>query len=105
MQTKGDIEERLNLFKDVRVSTVTTDPVAITTIANIEPNRNIMFVDIGDITKVTTVVDREIYSIDILSSGLKEAFEKSRSKRKFTSKSLWSIKKYHNLYNGYGNFI
>ncbi len=89
---KGDIEERLNLFKDVRVSTVTTDPVAVTTIANIEPNRNIMFVDIGDITKVTTVVDREIYSIDILSSGLKEAFYKIEAKENSAVKAYEVLK-------------
>lgn len=74
-ENKGEIEERLNLFKGARVVSATPDAIAIPNIVNIEPNKNIMIVDIGDNTKITTIINKNIYNVDILSQGLKEAFD------------------------------
>jgi Tfp pilus assembly protein PilN len=74
-QNKGEIEERLNLFKGLKVVSATPDAISIPNIANIEANKNIMIVDIGDTTKITTIINKNIYNIDILSQGLKEAFD------------------------------
>ena len=72
---KGEMEERLNLFKGAKVVSATPDAIAIPNIVNIEPNKNIMIVDIGDNTKITTIINKNIYNVDILSEGLKEAFD------------------------------
>ena len=74
-QSKGEIEERLNLFKGLKVVSATPDAISIPNIANIEANKNIMIVDIGDTTRITTIINKNIYNIDILSQGLKEAFD------------------------------
>lgn len=74
-ESKGEIEERLNLFKGTKVVSATPDAIAISNIVNIEPNKNIMIVDIGDNTKITTIINKNIYNVDILSEGLKEAFD------------------------------
>ena len=73
--SKGEIEERINLFKGYKVISATPDAIAIPNIANIEQNKNIMIVDIGDNTKITTIINKNIYNVDILSQGLKEAFD------------------------------
>ena len=72
---KGEMEERLNLFKGAKVVSATPDAIAIPNIVNIEPNKNIMIVDISDNTKITTLINKNIYNVDILSEGLKEAFD------------------------------
>lgn len=89
---KGDIEERANLFHDKRVSNIGIDTVSITTIANIESGKNIMIVDLGDVTKVTTVINRNIYSIDIINEGLKDAFEKIATKENSSVKAYEVLK-------------
>ena len=85
---KGEMEERLNLFKGTKVVSATPDAIAIPNIVNIEPNKNIMIVDISDNTKITTLINKNIYNVDI-----------------FNIKNIWSIKKHNNLYNGHGHNI
>lgn len=91
-QSKGEIEERLNLFKGLRVVSATPDAISIPNIANIEANKNIMIVDIGDETRITTIINKNIYNIDILSQGLKEAFDKINLKENSILKTYEVLK-------------
>lgn len=91
-EDKGEIDERLNLFKGVKVVSATPDAIAIPNIVNIEANKNIMIVDIGDNTRITTIVDRNIYNVDILSQGLKEAFDTINLKENSTLKTYEVLK-------------
>ena len=89
---KGEMEERLNLFKGAKVVSATPDAIAIPNIVNIEPNKNIMIVDIGDNTKITTIINKSIYNVDILSQGLKEAFDTINLKENSTLKTYEVLK-------------
>ena len=89
---KGEMEERLNLFKGAKVVSATPDAIAITNIVNIEPNKNIMIVDISDNTKITTLINKNIYNVDILSEGLKEAFDTINLKENSTLKTYEVLK-------------
>ena len=89
---KGEIEERLNLFRGTKVVSATPDAIAIPNIVNIEPNKNIMIVDIGDNTKITTIINKNIYNVDILSQGLKEAFDTINLKENSTLKTYEVLK-------------
>ena len=89
---KGEMEERLNLFKGAKVVSATPDAIAIPNIVNIEPNKNIMIVDIGDNTKITTIINKNIYNVDILSQGLKEAFDTINLKENSTLKTYEVLK-------------
>ena len=89
---KGEMEERLNLFKGTKVVSATPDAIAIPNIVNIEPNKNIMIVDIGDNTKITTIINKNIYNVDILSEGLKEAFDTINLKENSTLKTYEVLK-------------
>lgn len=91
-ESKGEIEERLNLFDGLKVVSATPDAIAIPNIVNIEPNKNIMIVDIGDNTKITTIINRNIYNIDILSQGLKDAFDTINLKENATLKTYEVLK-------------
>lgn len=91
-ENKGELEERLNLFKGARVVSATPDAIAIPNIVNIEPNKNIMIVDIGDNTKITTIINKNIYNVDILSQGLKEAFDTINLKENSTLKTYEVLK-------------
>ena len=59
---------------------------------SIEPNKNIMIVDIGDNTKITTIINKNIYNVDILSQGLKEAFDTINLKENSTLKTYEVLK-------------
>ena len=89
---KGEMEERLKLFKGAKVVSATPDAIAIPNIVNIEPNKNIMIVDIGDNTKITTIINKNIYNVDILSEGLKEAFDTINLKENSTLKTYEVLK-------------
>ena len=89
---KGEMEERLNLFKGTKVVSATPDAIAIPNIVNIEPNKNIMIVDISDNTKITTLINKNIYNVDILSEGLKEAFDTINLKENSTLKTYEVLK-------------
>lgn len=89
---KGEMEERLNLFKGAKVVSATPDAIAIPNIVNIEPNKNIMIVDISDNTKITTLINKNIYNVDILSEGLKEAFDTINLKENSTLKTYEVLK-------------
>lgn len=91
-ENKGELEERLNLFKGAKVVSATPDAIAIPNIVNIEPNKNIMIVDIGDNTKITTIINKSIYNVDILSQGLKEAFDTINLKENSTLKTYEVLK-------------
>ena len=91
-ENKGELEERLNLFKGTKVVSATPDAIAIPNIVNIEPNKNIMIVDIGDNTKITTIINKSIYNVDILSQGLKEAFDTINLKENSTLKTYEVLK-------------
>ena len=89
---KGEMEERLKLFKGAKVVSATPDAIAIPNIVNIEPNKNIMIVDISDNTKITTLINKNIYNVDILSEGLKEAFDTINLKENSTLKTYEVLK-------------
>ena len=91
-ENKGELEERLNLFKGAKVVSATPDAIAIPNIVNIEPNKNIMIVDISDNTKITTLINKNIYNVDILSEGLKEAFDTINLKENSTLKTYEVLK-------------
>lgn len=89
---KGDLEERINLFKNSSLQCVTPISTAIPNILQIEKNKNVMIVNLEDITTITTIIDRNIYNVDISSMGLKEAFDRINEKENSELKTYEILK-------------
>lgn len=89
---KGDLEERINLFRNTNLQCVTPISTAIPNILQIEKNKNVMIVNLEDITTITTIIDRNVYNIDISSMGLREAFDKINEKENSELKTYEILK-------------
>jgi len=67
---KGDISKKIASFDDKKVNTITPITTSITNLINIGPKENVVIVNIEDKTKITTIVDGQIYKIDVLDEGM-----------------------------------
>lgn len=89
---KGELEENFSLFQGYNVVSATPDSTALTNIAQVERGKNIIIVNLEDITTITTILDRKIYNIDVLSEGLREAFENINAKENSELKTYEILK-------------
>lgn len=77
---KTDLNEMYKIFSGSRIMSCTPIATSLPNIAKMEKNKNIMIVDLEDKTTITTVINQNIYSVDMLEDGLKEAFESINDK-------------------------
>lgn len=91
-QNKLELEEKLNSFKDARVTTITPTSTSIANIMNLEKGKNILVVDLEDRTTVTTIINQQINNVDILTQGLQQTFEAIQTKENSTAKAYEVMK-------------
>ena len=85
--SKAELEQTYNLLKGVRVTTATPISTSLPNIIRTEKNKNSMIVDIDTKTTITTIINQNIYNIDILNQGLNDAIEKINEKENSLLKS------------------
>ena len=73
--SKGDLDERTKPFKDYNLVSAVPTPIALYNVIKPEKNKNIMIVDLNEKTTITTILNQQIYNVDILEEGLNVAFE------------------------------
>lgn len=91
-QNKLELEEKLNSFKDARVTTITPTSTSIANIMNLERGKNILVVDLEDRTTVTTIINQQINNVDILTQGLAQTFDAIKTKENSTAKAYEVMK-------------
>ena len=91
-ENKGELEERAGLLKKSFIKSMTPDAIAIANVAKIGNDRNILIVDLKDTTKVTTIIDKNIYNVDVLQQGMKEAFDSINAKENSIIKTYEVLK-------------
>lgn len=70
MVNKNEISKRVSMFDGNKVSTITPITTSITNLVDIDARENIAIVNIEEKTKVTTIIDGEIYQIDVIDEGM-----------------------------------
>lgn len=91
-EDKGKINERVNNFKNARISSITPNAVALPNIVRIEKNKNIMIVNLEDKTTISTIINQKIYNVDTLNTGLENAFDKIKTKENSNLKAYEILK-------------
>lgn len=72
---KEKLQNTINEFGNVKVSTATPISTSIVNLLSLNPKENSIIVNIENETKITTILEGEIYNIDILPNGMKEILE------------------------------
>ena len=91
-ESKTEIEEKLAIFKNVKVSSITPLSTSICNIVETKKGENILIVNIEEKTTVTTVINQRVYNVDIIAAGMKEIIEKINEKENSYSKSYEACK-------------
>ena len=74
-------------FDGRKLNTITPISTSIVNLANIQERENIAIVNIEDKTKITTIVDGQIYQIDVLDEGMGTILEEINKVENSYSKS------------------
>lgn len=72
---KNEISKRTMALDGNRISTITPISTSIANLVNIDGRENIAIVNIEDKTKITTIIDGQIYQIDMLEEGMKDILD------------------------------
>lgn len=84
---KNDISKKSMAFDGRKLNTITPISTSIVNLANIQERENIAIVNIEDKTKITTIVDGQIYQIDVLDEGMGTILEEINKVENSYSKS------------------
>lgn len=79
-ESKGDLDERAKAFKGYNLTTAVPTTAALYNIIKPEKNKNVMIVDLNENTTITTIINQEIFNVDTIEEGLKEAFDSINEK-------------------------
>ena len=78
------IQQNLEGYK---VGTIAPVPMVIPNLINFQPKENALIVNIEDKTSITTVIDGNVYDIDIIDEGSKQILEKINLKENSYSRA------------------
>ncbi len=84
---KENLQRRINELGNIKISTATPIITSISNLLNIQPNNNAIIVNIEKETKITTILEGEIYNIDVISSGMREILDSISSKENSMQKA------------------
>ena len=90
--SKIEINRKMQEFEKYSVSNITSLPMVISNVAQINSKENIAIVNLEEKTTVTTIVDEKIYNIDVLKNSIKEVLTKISSKENSYSKAYEILK-------------
>ena len=90
--SKADIEERMALFTNQKINSITPLSTSICNIVEAKKNENIMIVNIEEKTTITTILNQRIYNIDTVPNGIIEVLDKINEKENSYAKSYEACK-------------
>lgn len=85
--TKADLNETKKSFYKYNLKSIAPEAIALPNLININPNKNIMIVDLDDKVTATTLIGGNLYSVDSLEVGMKNAFDAINEKENSYSKT------------------
>ncbi len=91
-ESKADLEERTDLFKNQKINSITPLPTSICNIVQAKKNENILIVNLEGKTTITTILNQRIYNIDIVPNGMIEVLDKINEKENSYAKSYEACK-------------
>lgn len=84
---KTDIARKTNKLEKNRITSISPIGVSITNLLEYENKENVIIVNIEDKTTITTIIDKNVYNVDILKEGAEEIFQKINQKENSYSKA------------------
>lgn len=72
---RNEITKKNSMFEGYKIATLTPISTSIVNLANIEQGENIAIVNIEAKTKITTIIDGQIYQVDVLEEGMKNILD------------------------------
>lgn len=72
---RNEITKKNSLFEKNKIATLTPISTSIANLVNVEQGENIAIVNIEAKTKITTIIDGQIYKIDTLDEGMKNILD------------------------------
>ena len=91
--TRTNINNISKIFDKYNLRSIAPEAIALPNLININPNKNIMIIDLDDKTTVTTLIGGNLYSVDSLEVGMKNAFDSINEKENSYSKTYDVCKK------------
>lgn len=84
---KTDLARKTNKLEKSRITSISPIGVSIANLLEYENKENVIIVNIEDRTTITTIIDKNVYNIDILEEGTEEIFQKINQKENSYSKA------------------
>lgn len=84
---KTDLARKTNKLEKNRITSISPIGISITNLLEYDNKENVIIVNIEDKTTITTIIDKNVYNIDILEEGTEEIFQKINQKENSYSKA------------------
>lgn len=84
---KVEINRKMQELEQYVVSDITSLPMSIANLIQINNNENNLIINLEEKTELTTIVDGKIYNVDILENSMKQILEKISEKENSYSKA------------------
>lgn len=72
---KERLYQRVSEFGNIKVTTATPISISISNLVELGPKGNAIIVNIENETKVTTLLEGEVYNVDVIQTGMKEILD------------------------------
>ena len=73
---KEEVDDRIQSFEDLKLVSIVPEMIALPNIAYLPKNKNVMIINLEDRATITTIINQQIYSFDILNVGFEKSFNK-----------------------------
>lgn len=100
-ENKIELNKRIQEFEGYRLTNISPISMSISNIIDVQPKENVLVVNIEDKTTITTILDQNIYDINILEQGSQDILDKINLKENSYSKS-YEICKNTTIYTSEG---
>ena len=98
---KIELNRRTQMLSDYKLANVSPISMSISNLTDFGGSKNALIVNIEDNTTITTIIDQNIYSVDIIPEGSQEILEKISLKENSYSKS-YEVCKNTTIYTSQG---
>lgn len=84
---KADITRKTSKLEKNKIASITPIGISISNLLEFNKNENVLIVNIEDKTTVTTIIDKNIYNVDVFKEGTGEIFKKINDKENSYAKA------------------
>ncbi len=84
---KTNLNEREQYFKQNKIASETPISTTLPNLLKIEKNKNVLIVNLEDITTITEIINQSIYNVDIFQEGMGTILDKINEKENSYSRS------------------